>query len=113
LYKHEKVKPGGSNHRLQDIVKKGRSKKPGRVAQNNCTIRYLSSTAKIKESVREIIDRKSGNLYVLNLIVNRYPIAIGELKVAMYEFNYHEFLSCHKIDGHRITINNMLSDLNL
>lgn len=38
-------------------------------------------------------------------------IAIAEVKVKMYEFNYHEFLSFHKIDGKWLIVNKMISDV--
>lgn len=39
-------------------------------------------------------------------------IAIAEIKVKMYEFNYHEFLSFHLIDGKWVIVNKMISDVN-
>jgi hypothetical protein len=39
-------------------------------------------------------------------------IGIAEVKVKMYEFNYHEFLSFHKIDGRWLIVNKMISDVN-
>lgn len=39
-------------------------------------------------------------------------IAVAEVKVKMYEFNYHEFLSFHKIDGKWLIVNKMISDVN-
>lgn len=38
-------------------------------------------------------------------------IAIAELTVKMYDFNYHEFLSFHKIDGKWYIVNKMISDI--
>jgi hypothetical protein len=38
-------------------------------------------------------------------------IAIAEVKVKMYEFNYHEFLSFHKIGGEWLIVNKMISDV--
>ena len=38
-------------------------------------------------------------------------IGIAEVKVKMYEFNYHEFLSFHKIDGRWLIVNKMISDV--
>ena len=38
-------------------------------------------------------------------------IGIAEVKVKMYEFNYHEFLSFHKIDGRWLIVNKMISDI--
>ncbi len=37
-------------------------------------------------------------------------IAIAEVKVKMYDFNYHEFLSFHKLDGKWLIVNKMISD---
>jgi len=39
-------------------------------------------------------------------------IAVAELKVKMYDFNYHEFLSFHKLDGKWLIVNKMISDVN-
>ena len=39
-------------------------------------------------------------------------IGIAEVKVKMYEFNYHEFLTFHKIDGKWLIVNKMISDVN-
>lgn len=39
-------------------------------------------------------------------------IAIAEVKVKMYDFNYHEFLSFHKLDGKWLLVNKMMSDVN-
>lgn len=40
-------------------------------------------------------------------------IAIAKVHVKMYEFNYDEFLSFHKIDGKWLIVNKMISDVNL
>ena len=39
-------------------------------------------------------------------------IAVVEAKVKMYDFNYHEFLSFHKLDGKWLIVNKMISDVN-
>ena len=39
-------------------------------------------------------------------------IAMVELKVKMYDFNYTDFLSFHKIDGKWLIVNKMMSDVN-
>ncbi|KAF2506989.1 nuclear transport factor 2 family protein [Flavobacterium zhairuonense] len=47
---------------------------------------------------------------ILNIkVVN--SIAIAELNVKMYDFNYRDFLSFHKIDGKWLIVNKMLTDL--
>ena len=37
-------------------------------------------------------------------------IAIAEVRVTMYDFIYHEFLSFHKMDGRWLLVNKMISD---
>jgi hypothetical protein len=39
-------------------------------------------------------------------------IAIAEVKVKMYDFNYHEFLSFHKLNDVWLIVNKMISDVN-
>ena len=39
-------------------------------------------------------------------------IAIAEVTVKMYDFNYHEYLSFHKLDGRWLIVNKMISDIN-
>lgn len=38
-------------------------------------------------------------------------IAIAELNVKMYDFNYRDFLSFHKINGQWLIVNKMLTDI--
>jgi hypothetical protein len=38
-------------------------------------------------------------------------IAMAEVKVKMYDFNYHELLSFHKLDGKWLIVNKMISDV--
>jgi hypothetical protein len=48
---------------------------------------------------------------ILNIkVVN--SIAIAEVKVKMYDFIYHEFLSFHKLNGKWLIVNKMISDVN-
>ena len=44
------------------------------------------------------------------MVIN--SIAIAEVKVKMYDFNYHEFLSFHRINGKWLIVNKMISDVN-
>jgi hypothetical protein len=47
---------------------------------------------------------------ILNLkVVN--SIAIAEVRVKMYDFIYHEFLSFHKLNGRWLIVNKMISDV--
>ncbi|MFC6265523.1 nuclear transport factor 2 family protein [Flavobacterium panici] len=39
-------------------------------------------------------------------------IAVAELNVKMYDFNYRDFLSFHKINGKWLIVNKMLTDTN-
>ena len=39
-------------------------------------------------------------------------IAIAEVKVKMYDFYYHEYLSFHRIDDKWLIVNKMISDIN-
>jgi hypothetical protein len=49
---------------------------------------------------------------ILNIrVVN--SIGIAEVKVKMYDFHYHEFLSFHKIDGQWRIVNKMITDTNV
>ena len=43
-------------------------------------------------------------------IVN--SIAIAEVKVKMYDFNYYEFLSFHNLNNKWLIVNKMISDIN-
>lgn len=38
-------------------------------------------------------------------------IAFAKVKVRMYDFNYHEFLSFHKIDNRWLIVNKMITDV--
>ncbi|SDE85540.1 Putative lumazine-binding [Dyadobacter soli] len=38
-------------------------------------------------------------------------IAVAEVRVKMYDFLYHEYLSFHKIDGKWLLVNKMISDV--
>jgi len=49
---------------------------------------------------------------ILNIrVVN--SIGVAEVKVKMYDFLYHEFLSFHKIDGKWRIVNKMITDTNV
>lgn len=48
---------------------------------------------------------------ILNIkVVN--SIAIAEVRVKMFEFHYHEFLSFHKINDNWVIVTKMMSDQN-
>jgi hypothetical protein len=47
---------------------------------------------------------------ILNIkVVN--SIAVAEVRVTMYDFIYHEFLSFHKLNGKWLIVNKMISDV--
>lgn len=47
---------------------------------------------------------------ILNIrVVN--SIAVAEVTVKMYAFNYHEFLSFHQLNGQWVIVNKMLTDV--
>lgn len=48
---------------------------------------------------------------ILNIKVVQ-SIAVAEVKIKMYDFNYTDFLSFHKIDGKWLIVNKMMSDVN-
>lgn len=56
--------------------------------------------------------KDSGKLFkgeILNIkVVN--SIAVAELNLKMYDFNYRDFLSFHKINGKWLIVNKMLTD---
>jgi hypothetical protein len=48
---------------------------------------------------------------IINIkVVN--SIAVAEVRVKMYDFNYHEFLSFHKFENSWLIVNKMISDVN-
>ncbi|MCF0072871.1 nuclear transport factor 2 family protein [Dyadobacter sp. CY261] len=47
---------------------------------------------------------------VLNIRVTN-SIAVAEVRVKMYDFLYHEYLSFHKIEGKWLLVNKMISDV--
>ena len=49
-----------------------------------------------------------GEIISINIVNS---IAVAEVKVKMYDFNYYEFLSFHKLDGRWLIVNKMISDV--
>jgi len=47
---------------------------------------------------------------ILNIEVMN-SIAVATVKVQMYDFNYYEFLSFHKLNGQWLIVNKMISDV--
>jgi hypothetical protein len=46
---------------------------------------------------------------ILIKVIN--TIATAEVSVKMYDFNYHEFLSFHQVNGKWLIVNKMISDV--
>lgn len=69
---------------------------------------YLDGV-KNRQSVRDSGKPFKGEIVDIRIVNS---IAVTELKVKMYDFNYHEFLSFHKIDGKWLIVNKMISDVN-
>lgn len=69
---------------------------------------YLDGV-KNRQSPRDSGKPFKGEIISIKLINS---IAIAEVKVKMYDFNYHEFLSFHKFDGRWLIVNKMISDVN-
>jgi hypothetical protein len=49
-----------------------------------------------------------GEIISINVINS---IAVAKVRVKMYDFNYHELLSFHKIDNRWLIVNKMISDV--
>lgn len=69
-------------------------------------VNYLDGVAH-RQSPKNSAQPFKGDIVAIN-VVN--TIAVAEVKVKMYEFNYHEFLSFHKINGKWLIVNKMISD---
>jgi hypothetical protein len=69
---------------------------------------YLDGVAH-RQSPKDSGKPFKGDIISINVVQS---IGIAEVKVKMYEFNYHEFLSFHKIDGKWLIVNKMISDVN-
>ena len=68
---------------------------------------YLDGV-KNRQSPKESGKPFKGDIISINLINS---IAIAEVKVKMYDFNYREYLSFHKLDGKWLIVNKMISDV--
>ncbi|WP_255578534.1 nuclear transport factor 2 family protein [Chitinophaga sp. sic0106] len=70
-------------------------------------IQYLDAV-KNRVSVKD-----SGKLFrgIIHTIDVVNSIAVAKLHVKMYDFNYDEFLSFHKINGKWVIVNKMMTDI--
>jgi hypothetical protein len=69
---------------------------------------YLDAV-KNRQSPKDSGKPFKGEIISINLVNS---IAIAEVKVKMYDFNYHDLLSFHKLDGRWVIVNKMMSDVN-
>lgn len=69
---------------------------------------YLDGVAH-RQSPKDSGKPFKGDILVIKVVQS---IAVAEVKVKMYEFNYHEFLSFHKIEGKWLIVNKMIADVN-
>jgi hypothetical protein len=61
-----------------------------------------------RESPKDSHKPFEGNILSISVVNS---IAIAEVKVKMYAFNYHEFLSIHLMEGKWLIVNKMISDV--
>jgi len=71
------------------------------------TIAEYLDGVKNRQSVKDSGKPFKGEIISIDVVNS---IAIAKLHVKMYDFNYDEFLSFHKIDGRWIIVNKMLTD---
>jgi putative lumazine-binding protein len=68
---------------------------------------YLDGVAK-RQSPKDSGKPFKGTIISINVINS---IAVAKVRVKMYEFNYEEFLSFHKIDNRWMIVNKMITDV--
>ncbi|MDP4131578.1 MAG: nuclear transport factor 2 family protein [Bacteroidota bacterium] len=73
------------------------------------TIAQYLDGVKNRQSPKDSGKPFKGEIISIHLVNS---IAMAEVKVKMYDFNYHEFLSFHKLDGNWLIVNKMISDVN-
>ena len=71
------------------------------------TIAEYLDGVKNRQSVKDSGKPFKGEILSIDVVNS---IAVAKLHVKMYDFNYDEFLSFHKIDGHWLIVNKMLTD---
>lgn len=75
---------------------------------------YAKTLEQYLDGVRNRVSPKDsgktfqGEIIQINVVNS---IAIAEVKVKMYEFYYHDFLSFHKLDGHWLIVHKMMTDI--
>lgn len=69
-------------------------------------VQYLDGVRN-RQSPRDSGKPFKGEIIAIQLV---NTIAVAEVKVKMYDFNYHEFLAFHKLDSRWLIVNKMISD---
>src|SRR5882757_8804609 len=72
------------------------------------TLEQYLDGVKNRQSPKESGKPFKGEILCIRIVKS---IAIAEVKVKMYDFVYHEFLSFHKIDRQWFLVNKMISDI--
>ncbi|SHK94124.1 Putative lumazine-binding [Chitinophaga jiangningensis] len=70
-------------------------------------VEYLDAVMN-RVSVKDSGKPFQGDIHTIDVVNS---IAVAKLHVKMYDFNYDEFLSFHKIDGKWVIVNKMLTDM--
>jgi len=73
------------------------------------TLDQYFDAVKKRQSPKDSGKPFKGEIISINLVNS---IAVAEVKVKMYDFYYHDFLSFHKLDGRWLIVNKMMSDVN-
>ena len=71
-------------------------------------VEYLDGVAN-RQSPKDSGKPFKGDIISIDVVNS---IGIAKVHVKMYEFNYDEFLSFHKIEGKWLIVNKMISDVN-
>lgn len=72
------------------------------------TIDSYLDTVKNRQSPKESGKPFKGEILQIKIVNS---IAIAEVNVKMYDYNYRDFLSFHKINGKWLIVNKMLTDV--
>ena len=72
------------------------------------TLEEYFDGVKNRQSVKDSGKPFKGTIISINVINS---IAVVKLHVKMYDFNYDEFLSLHKLDDHWLIVNKMITDV--
>lgn len=98
-----------------DLTKLGNILNPGTLLFGDVKGQPYSRTrdqylevVKNRQSPRDSGKPFKGTIHSISVINS---IAIAKVHVKMYDFNYDDFLSFHKIDGRWVIVNKMMTDI--